>query len=182
MLQKRVSIGLFALLLCHTLASAIVGIGGWWQAENDLSERLLVYRSVDSIVEFQVPLHNKTDGTAIARTTEDGFRYRGHYYTVVSLDVQNDRILIAGLESPNHSFWQEDLLAFLNDHLAASTDTGHKASQLLKLLLKEYSPGSSVVLQVGPGINAESIRIPEVSIAFSTRSAPNHSPPPERAA
>ncbi|SOD97755.1 hypothetical protein SAMN06269250_5909 [Spirosoma fluviale] len=182
MLQKRVAVGLFALLLCHTLASAIVGIGGWWQAENDLSERLLVYRSVDSIVEFQIPLHDKTDGTAIARTTEDGFRYRGHYYTVVSLDVQNDRLLIAGLEAPNRSFWQEDLLAFLNDHLTASTDTGHKASQLLKLLLKEYSPGSSVALQVLPGIGAESIRIPDVSFAFSTRSAPIHSPPPQWAA
>ena len=182
MLQKRVSVGLFVLLLCHTLASAIVGLGGWWQAENDLSERLLVYRSVDSIVEFQIPLHNKTDGTAIASTTEDGFRYRGHYYTVVSLDVQNDRLLIAGLEAPNHSFWQEDLLAFLNDHLTASTDTGHKASQLLKLLLKEYSPGSSVVLQALFSTGAESIRISDVWFAFSTRSAPIHSPPPERAA
>lgn len=180
MVQKRVSIGLFTLLLCHTLASAIVGVVGWWQAENDLSEQLLVYRSVDSIVEFQIPLKDQTDGKAIARTTEDGFRYRGHYYNVVSLEVQGDRIMIAGLEAANHSFWQDDLLAFLDDHLATSSDTGRKASQLLKFLLKEYSPGSSTVLHFLRAAGAQSVRVPDASFTFSTRSAPIHSPPPEQ--
>ncbi|UFH52713.1 hypothetical protein [Spirosoma sp. KNUC1025] len=182
MLQKQVSIGLFALLVCHMLASAIVGIGGWWQAENDLSKRLQVFRSVDSIVEFQVPLTDQTEVTAIAHTTEDGFRYRGHYYTVVSLEVQNGRLLIAGLESQNHSLWQEDLLAFMNDHLAASSDSEHKDSQLLKLLLKEYSPGSSITLHMLPGTLIQSSRIPGASFIFSTRTASIHAPPPERAA
>ncbi|MVM30015.1 hypothetical protein GO755_08225 [Spirosoma sp. HMF4905] len=182
MVQKRVSIGLFALFLCHTLASAIVGIGGWWQAENDLSERLLVYRSVDSIVEFQIPLTDQTDSKSIARTTEDGFRYRGHYYNVVSLEVKGGSLLIAGLETPSRSFWQDDLLSFLNDHLTASSNTGHKANQLLKFLLKEYSPSSPTVLQFLAGIGCQSIRIPNASFAFITRSAPIHSPPPEWAA
>ncbi|WP_420148530.1 hypothetical protein [Spirosoma sp.] len=182
MIQKQVSIGLFALLVCHMLASAIIGIGGWWQAENDLSERLQVYRSVDSIVEFQIPLTDQAELTAIAHTTEDGFRYRGHYYTVVSLEVQNGRLLIAGLEAQNHSIWQEDLLAFLNDHLTDSSDSGHKANQLLKLLLKEYSPGSSISLQVLPSTLVPTFRIAGTSVAFSTRTAPIHSPPPEMAA
>lgn len=182
MVYKRVSIGLFALLLCHTLASVIVGVGSWWQAENDLSEQLLVYRSVDSIVEFQIPLKDQTDGKTIARTTEDGFRYRGHYYNVVSLEVQGDRLLIAGIESRSRSFWQDDLLTFLNDHLTTSSDTGHKASQLLKFLLKEYSPGSGTVFHFMHAIVYQAVRVPDAPIAFSTRSAPIHSPPPERAA
>ncbi|MBD2702274.1 hypothetical protein IC229_16595 [Spirosoma sp. BT702] len=181
MLQKRVSICLLTLLLCHTLASAIVGVIGWWQAEHDLSERLLMYRSVDSIVEFQIPLKDQTDGKSIARTTEDGFRYRGHYYNVVSLEVQGDKILIAGIEVPNHSFWQDDLLTFLNDHLTTSSDTGRKASQLLKFLLKEYSPGSSTVLHFLRTACGQSVRIPDATFTFSTRIAPIHSPPPELA-
>lgn len=182
MVYKRISIGLFALLLCHTLASVIVGVGGWWQAENDLSERLLVYRSVDSIVEFQIPLKDQNDGQAIARTTEEGFRYRGHYYKIVSLEVHSDTLLIAGLETRNRSFWQDDLLAFLNDHFTTSSDTGRKASQLLKFLLKEYSPGSPTVLHLCRSLGYPSIRIPDATFFFSTRSAPIHSPPPERAA
>ena len=182
MVYKRVSIGLFALLLCHTLASAIVGIGGWWQAENDLSERLLVYRSVDSIVEFQIPLENQTDGRAMARTTEDGFRYRGRFYTVVSLEVQGNTLHIAGLEAHSRSFWQGDLLSFLSDHLSTSSDTGHKANQLLKFLLKEYSPSSAIVLHFMPCAWSQSVRVPDAPFTFATRSAPIHSLPPERAA
>ncbi|GAB4024409.1 hypothetical protein [Spirosoma koreense] len=181
MVQKRVSIGLFALLVCHILASAIVGVISWWRAENDLTERLLVYRSVDSIVEFQVPLDNQTDCASLTRTTEDGFSYRGHYYTVVSLDVKGDTLHIAGLEAPNHSVWQDDLLAFLNDHLATSSDTSHKTSQLLKLLLKEYSPATPASLCFLQYNGYQSIRIPDASFAFRTRSASIPSPPPEQA-
>lgn len=179
MLQKKVSICLFALLLCHTLASAIVGIVSWWRAENDLSKQLLVYRSVDSLVEFQIPLKDKTDGKAIARTTEDGFRYRGHYYNVVSLEVKGDTLLIAGLEARSRTWWQDDLLAFLNDHLATSSDTSQKAGQLLKFLLKEYSPSSPVVFQFRPSTWRQSIQIPEKPVAFVTHTASIHSPPPE---
>ena len=179
MLQKQVSIGLFTLLLCHTLASVIVGAVSWWQAENDLSKRLLVYRSVDSLVEFQIPLKDQTDGKAIARTTEDGFRYRDHYYNVVSLDIKGDTLLISGIEAKSRSLWQDDLLAFLNDHLATSSGTNHKAGQLLKFLLKEYSPGSSVALQLRQLLRCPSVRVPDQLFAFVTRSAVIHSPPPE---
>ncbi|AKD58689.1 hypothetical protein SD10_20855 [Spirosoma radiotolerans] len=178
-MQKQVSIGLLALLLCHILASAIVGMVSWWRAESDLSERLLVYRSVDSIVEFQVLLTDQAEGKTIARTTEDGFSYRGHYYTVVSLELAGDTLHIAGLEARSHSVWQDDLLAFLNDHLATSSDTHQKAGQLLKLLLKEYSLGSSIVLHFRPSTWQQSIRIPEKPVAFVSHSASIHSPPPE---
>lgn len=180
MLSKKVSIGLFALLLCHTLASAIVGLGSWWRAENDLSEQLLVYRSVDSIVEFQVPLTDSAKGTSITSTTEDGFSYRGRYYTVVSMEAKGNRLLIAGLETPNHSVWQDDLLAFLNDHLATPSDTGHKTSLLLKFLLKEYSPNNPISLSFLHFGKCQSERIPDASFLFATRSASIPSPPPKQ--
>jgi len=177
--KKIVSFSLFFLLLCHTLAHVIAGLSAWWQEEHDLSKRLQVYRSVDSIVEFQIPLINKTDGTVIARTTEDGFDYRGHYYNVVSLEVRSDTLFISGLEYASRSFWQDDLLTFLNHHLATVPDTHGKAGQLLKLLLKEYSPGSHIALHFPPRSRRESIRIPDAPFAFSTRAEPIYSPPPE---
>ncbi|QIP15446.1 hypothetical protein G8759_23830 [Spirosoma aureum] len=178
-MKKLVSFGLFFLLLCHTLAHVIAGLSAWWQEEHDLSTRLQVYRSVDSIVEFQIPLVNKTDGTVIVRTTEDGFNYRGHYYNVVSLEVQGDTLHIAGLESTSRSFWQDDLLTFVNHHLTSVPATGGKASQLLKLLLKEYSPSPRTVLHFLFLSWRESIRIPDTPLVFSTRSEPIYSPPPE---
>lgn len=177
MLKKLVVLGLFALLLCHTLASVLVWGIGWWQAEGNLSEHLQVYRSVDSLVEFQIPLDSTAGGNAMAYTTEDGFRHRGHYYSVVSLEIINDTLHISGLETHNRQFWSDDLLAFLNDHLTTS-DNGHKANRLLKFLLKEYSPTGRTVFSFAQRSWCESIQIPEVPVVFSSRSAPIHSPPP----
>lgn len=179
MLNRLVTLGLFALLLCHTLASVLVWGIGWWQAEGDLSDRLQVYRSVDSLVEFKIPLRGQADGSAMTRTTEDGFRYRGHYYSVVSLEIVNDTLHIAGLETHNRQFWSDDLLAFLDDHLNTS-DTNRKANQLLKFLLKEYSPNGYTVFRFALRPWCESARIPQLSVVFTTRSAPIHSPPPNR--
>lgn len=181
MLNRLVTLGLFALLLCHTLASVLVWGIGWWQAEGDLSERLQVYRSVDSLVEFRIPISNSSDGKEMARTTEDGFRYRGHYYSVVSLEIMNDTLHIAGLETRSRQFWSDDLLAFLNDHLHTS-DNGHKENQLLKFLLKEYSLNGRTVFKFAQLRWRESIRIPQAPVVFATRSAPIHSPPPNRLA
>ncbi len=178
-MKKAVSIGLCALLLYHTLAYVLVCIGTWWQAEHDLSERLQVYRSVDSIVEFQVPLTNKPDVTVFTKTTSDGFGYRGHYYDVVSLEVHNDTLHIAGLESESRSFWQSDLLAFLNDHVAGDTESRQKANQFLKFLLKEYSPAPREVFCFLPPSWRQPVRIPDVSFVVAARALPVHSPPPE---
>lgn len=177
MLKKLVIFGLFALILCHTLASVLVWSIGWWQAEGDLSERLQVYRSVDSLVEFQIPLGGPADGNTMTHTTEDGFRYRDHYYSVVSLEIINDTLHITGLETHNYQFWSDDLLAFLNDHLTTS-DNGRKANQLLKFLLKEYSPNSRTVFDFAQRLWREPIQFPEVAVVFATRFASIHSPPP----
>ena len=167
------------LLLYHTLAYVLVCIGAWWQAEHDLSEKLRVYRSVDSIVEFQVPLTDRPDMSALTNTTTGGFGYRGHYYDVVSMAVRGDTLFIAGLESANGSFWQSDLLSFLNDHIAAGTDSQRKASRFLKFLLKEYSPNPRDVFQFHSASWRATIRIPDVSFVVSARALPIHSPPPE---
>lgn len=177
---RFVAIGLFALLLCHSLAQCIVGAVGWWQAEHDLSERLTVYRSTDSLVEFQIALKTSTDSRALVRTTEDGFRYRGHDYGVVSLDVRNDTLFIAGLETGRSSFWPADLLTFLDKHIsAAATNTDHKGHSLLKLLLKEYSPSQRPTLPA-PGLGrVATVRMPELVVFISSRPCAVHSPPPE---
>lgn len=178
-MKKVVSIGLFALFLYHTLAYVLVFVGTWWQAEHDLSERLLVYRSVDSIVEFEIPLKDKLDASAIASTTSDGFSYHGQYYSVVSMELRGDTLHIAGLQSENHSFWKSDLLSFLNDHVAGTTDSHQKASKILKFLLKEYSPTPRAVFNFLSPDWREAIRIPDVSFVFAARALPVHSPPPE---
>ncbi|UHG90049.1 hypothetical protein [Spirosoma oryzicola] len=178
-MKKVVSIGLFVLLLYHTLAYVLVCIGTWWQAEHDLSERLLVYRSVDSIVEFQIPLKDKPDESTLANTTSDGFTYRGHYYSVVSLEIRGDTLHIAGLEAEGRSFWQSDLLSFLNDHISGTTDSNHKANQLLKFLLKEYSPNPRAIFSFLSPIWREAVRIPDTLFVFAARALPVHSPPPE---
>lgn len=178
-MKKLVSIGLFTLLLYHTLAYVLVCIGSWWQAEHDLSKKLLVYRSVDSIVEFQIPMTNQPEAVEISRTTTDGFTYNGHYYDVVSLEIQGDMLHIAALETENRSFWQSDLLSFLNKHVAGTTDSQRKASQFLKFLLKEYSPNSGTVFHFLSPLWRDAIRIPDVLFSVTARSLPIYSPPPE---
>ena len=161
------------------LAYALVVIGAWWQAEHDLTERLSVYRSVDSIVEFEIPLKDTLDATAISRTTSDGFSYRGQYYSVISMDVQGNTLHIAGLQSDSKSFWQSDLLSFLNDHITGATDSHQKANQFLKFLLKEYSPTPRLVFQFLAPNWREAVRLPELSFVVEARALPVHSPPPE---
>ncbi|MFD2932861.1 hypothetical protein [Spirosoma flavum] len=177
-MKKAVSIGLFSLFLYHTLAYVLAFVSMWWQAEHDLSERLLVYRSVDSMVEFQIPLKGKPDANAITRSTSDGFSYRGQYYSVVSLEVRGDTLNIAGLQSENRSFWQSDLLSFLDDHITGTTDS-HKANKFLKFLLKEYSSNPRAIFDFLPPNWREAIRIPNALFVFAARALPVHSPPPE---
>lgn len=177
-MRKVVSFSLFGLLLYHTLAHVLVCMGTWWQAEHDLTERLMVYRSVDSLVEFQIPLHGD-DATALTSTTNDGFTYRGRYYEVVSLALRSDTLHIAGLEMQSHPFWQSDLLAFLDKHLSGSTDAQQKANQLLKFLLKEYSPTPHISFSFLPPYRHQSVRLPNEPFAIPARALPVHSPPPQ---
>ncbi|MBN8825299.1 MULTISPECIES: hypothetical protein [unclassified Spirosoma] len=178
-MKKVLSIGFFILIVYHTLAYMLVAIASWWQAEHDLSERLLVYRSVDSLVEFQIPLKNKFELNDITHTTSDGFTYRGHYYSVVSMEVREAILYIAGLEMESHSVWQHDLLSFLNDHISEASESQRKANRFLKFLLKEYSPTPRVVFYFLTPHWRKTIRIPDLSFVFLARSLPIHSPPPE---
>ena len=178
-MRRFVGLGFFLLLLYHTLGYVLVFVSAQWQEQHDLSEHLLVYRSVDSIVEFQIPLEKLPEGTDLANTTTDGFGYRGHYYDVVSLNVQHDTLLIAGLETQSRSFWQSDLLTFLHDHLTNSDTANRKASQWLKFLLKEYSLTSRIVLHFMQSDWRDAVRIPGHAFVIPLRSLPVHSPPPE---
>ncbi len=157
----------------------LVAVASWWQAEHDLSKRLLVYRSVDSLVEFQIPLKNKFELNDIARTTSDGFTYRGHYYSVVSVEVKDTMLYIAGLEMESHSVWQHDLLSFLNDRISGASESQQKTNRFLKFLLKEYSPTPRVVFHFLAPQWCRTIRIPDLLFVFLARTLPVHSPPPE---
>ena len=176
--RKIVSIGLFGLLLYHMLVHVIVCIGAWWQAEHDLSERLLVYRSVDSLVDFDIPLLHG-DSTSLRKLTDDGFTYRDHYYEVVSLELRGDTLHIAGLETKNQSLWKNDLLTFLNKHLSGTTDSQQKNNQFLKFLLKEYPPGSRTIFSFLSPPRREAIRLPDLLACTTSRTLPVPSPPPQ---
>ncbi|MBN8824211.1 MULTISPECIES: hypothetical protein [unclassified Spirosoma] len=178
-MKKVISIGLVTLLGCYTLAYMLVAVTSWWQAENDLSKRLLVYRSVDSLVEFQISLANNLELNDITRTTSDGFTYNGHYYSVVSVELHGDQLSIVGLELKSHSLWQDDLLSFLNEHIHEASQPQQKANQFLKLLLKEYSPAQQAVFSFIPPHWHEAIRIPNRPCLLLARALPVHSPPPE---
>lgn len=177
-MKKALSIALICLLMSHILAHGLVCVGAWWQAEHDLSERLQVYRSVDSLIEFTIPL---LDGntTSLIKLTNDGFTYRDHYYEVVSLELREGTVHIAGLEMPNHSLWQGDLLSFLTDHLSSATNAQQKGSQFLKFLLKEYPPNSRTVFCFLSPHRHEISRLPDLSVVIPARTRPVPSPPPQ---
>jgi hypothetical protein len=177
--KKAISIGLFVLLLHHILAYVLVCVGTWWQAEHDLSQRLQVYRSVDSLVEFQIPLKDKPDESTITRTTSDGFTYRGQYYSVVSMNIQNDTLYIAGLQTNSISFWQSDLLSFMQENVTGASDSPKKANTLLKFLLKEYSPTPRIAFCFESSNWRNDIRIPEKPFLLHQLALRVSSPPPE---
>ena len=178
-MNKVVSIGLFVLLLYHTLAYVLVGIGAWWQAEHDLSERLLVYRTVDSLIEFVIPVSDQFNKDALPDVTAEGFTYRGSYYAVVSIETRDNSLYITGMEQKSHSFWQKDLLSFLNSHIAGAAESPRKANQFLKFLLKEYPPIQRVVFSFRPPNWRDTVRIADQLFVVTARALPIHSPPPE---
>lgn len=178
-MRKVVSIGLSLLLVYHTLAYVLVCVGAWWQAEHDLSEKLFVYRTVDSLTEFEIPIDDQYDASRLPHITEDGFSYRGSYYAVVSIEIRADKLFITGMESKLHSFWSDDLLAFLENHIAGATDSNHKANQFLKFLLKEYPPAPQVTFNFRSPQWREAVQMPDGLFVAVSRALPVHSPPPQ---
>lgn len=178
-MKKIAAIGLFTLLTLHMLAYLLVYVGMQWQEEHDLSKRLGMYRSVDSLVEFQLVFSNQSEGILIKDKTADGFTYHGQYYGVVSIEIRRDTMHILGLPSKSHSFWQSDLLRFLNDHIKQSSSPHQKTNELLKLLLKEYLPTLRPSLPPVFFNWREVSRIPARNMLMVTRILPVLSPPPE---
>lgn len=178
-MKKILSIGLFALLAYHTLASVLVAVGAWWQAEHDLSEQLMVYRTVDSLVEFEIPLTDQVNVQTLPHITEGGFSYRGSYYAVVSIEPRADKLFITGMEAKNRSFWPDDLLSFLKNNVVGATESHQKGSRLLKLLLKEYPPVPRLAFAFPVPVRCQSVQISSGSFVMLNRTQPVHSPPPQ---
>ncbi|OIN60299.1 hypothetical protein [Arsenicibacter rosenii] len=178
-MKKIAAIGLFVLLTLHMLAYLLVYAGMQWQEEHDLSKRLGMYRSVDSLVEFQLIFSDQSEGVFIKDKTADGFNYHGQYYSVVSIEIRGDTMRLLGLPSKSRSFWQSDLLLFLNDHIKQSSSPHQKTNEWLKLLLKEYLPTLRPTLPFGLTHWYEDGQFPAQHVPMVTRILSVFSPPPE---
>lgn len=178
-MKRLLSFSMLLLLLYHSLGGVIVSLGSWWQDQHDLTERLTVYRSVDSMVEFQIPLDGPHDPIVLNEATKEGFTYKDHYYDVVSVEIRDNTLFISGLENIAGSFWQRDLLSFLKDTVSTDSNASRKSSQWLKLLLKDYSINSRTVFHFLLHKWVADIRIPDAPIMLLHRALPVFSPPPE---
>ncbi len=184
-MKRLLSLSLLALLLYHTLATAWVAMGVWWQDQHDLTERLTVYSSVDSMVEFQVVLGKGGAASGQAQklaeqTTEDGFAYHSKFYEVISVELHGDTLRIAGMENKTARFWQQDLLSFVKKTISTPTgdNSQRKAGHWLKLLLKEYQPAERLVITPSLLSWLTDVRIADVSEAALARALAVLSPPP----
>ncbi|MBC8152877.1 MAG: hypothetical protein H7Z72_08210 [Bacteroidetes bacterium] len=179
-MRRSLSIGLLALLLCYSLGHALIYWSVVSQEQHDLSARLTMFWTVDSMVEFHLPLHGQPEDLDFTKENVPGFSYKGKSYEVIRMDVRRDTLFIVGYENHQRSFWKDDLLAFVKKEITGSSDTHQKTSQLLKLLLKEYMSthplcfGPVTDLLAGPDYN-------NYTAVYPQRPVPVQSPPPESA-
>ena len=179
-MKKAAAIGLLSLLLCHILAYVLVVWMIGWQEERDLTNRLSVYRSVDSLVEFYIPLGQQTIDCRLPAHATEGFVYRDSYYDIVRQEVKNDTLLILGYANKRNSFWQQDLLDFINHQLGAeSSSIPIKAHHLLKNLVHDYDLGVRFVVSFRPVYWLASVPVPAISTPRLSIAIPIPSPPPE---
>lgn len=178
-MKRLLGFSMLLLLLYHSLGAVIVAVGSWWQDQHDLTERLTVYRSVDSMVEFQIPLDESHDPAVLHEATQEGFAYNGNYYDLVSVEIRDNILYISGLENKTASFWHRDLLSFLKDTVHTDSDANRKASHWLKLLLKDYSLNTRTILHFFLYDWRTDVRIPDAPVLLLTRALPVFSPPPE---
>ena len=180
-MKRLISTGLFLLLIYHTLTYAFVLFGTWYQEQHDLSDRLTMYRSVDSLVEFFVPLQNQPGGTALKAEHPEGFAYKGQFYQIVRLEVSGDTLHILGYEDQTHSFWQQDLLSLIRQQVVgdATSPVQKKANSLLKNFLKEYSQFRRSVLWLFVYEWRDTVGFSAVAPLLPSRSLPVHAPPPQ---
>jgi hypothetical protein len=179
-MRKAVSIGLLVLLLYHALSAALVWVGGWWQAQQALTQRLVVYRATDSLVEFHIPLQQTPDGDQTrTRTSSPGFAYRGQYFDVVSLAIRGDTLLITAITLKPHSVWQADLLSFVQNWLVQTASPHRNTNHWLKLLLQEYTPNAWAGFRFLSPSPRQTTGFVESPFRLCWRALPPHSPPPE---
>ncbi|GAB3796694.1 hypothetical protein GCM10028819_14760 [Spirosoma humi] len=179
-MRKIAAIGLLSLLLCHILAHMLVVWMISWQEESDLSSRLSVYRSVDSLVEFYIPLHQQAVQDSLQTHPTEGFVYRDNYYDIVRQEIKNDTLLILGYANKQGSFWQQNLLDFINQQVESDSNSlPEKANQLLKNLLNDYYQGVRFVINFcHPSVRVP-VLIPTFTAILPTLVLPVNSPPPE---
>ncbi|ARK12199.1 hypothetical protein A6C57_18700 [Fibrella sp. ES10-3-2-2] len=179
-MKRLLSLSLLALLLYHTLATVWVAVGVWWQDQHDLTERLTVYSSVDSMVEFQVVLGSGQAQTLAKQTKEDGFAYHGRFYDVISVELHGDTLRISGIEDTQAGFWQQDLLSFVKKTISDTSgdDSQRKAGHWLKLLLKEYQLADRLVLTPSLTSWLVDVRIGDSPFVLLARCLAVLSPPP----
>jgi hypothetical protein len=179
-MKRLLSLSLLALLLYHTLATVWVAVGVWWQDQHDLTERLTVYSSVDSMVEFQVVLGAGQAQKLVEQTTEDGFAYHGRFYDVISVELRGDTLRIAGLQDKAAGFWQQDLLSFVKKSISDTSgdDSQRKAGHWLKLLLKEYQLADRLVISPSLVSWLIDVRIADAPVTILARCLAVLSPPP----
>jgi hypothetical protein len=179
-MKRLLSLSLLALLLYHTLATVWVAVGVWWQDQHDLTERLTVYSSVDSMVEFQVILGQGQAQKLVEQTTEDGFAYHGRFYDVISVELHGDTLRIAGMQDKAAGFWQQDLLSFVKKSISAPSgdDSQRKAGHWLKLLLKEYQLADRLVISPSLLSWLIDVRIADAPVTMLARYLSVLSPPP----
>jgi hypothetical protein len=178
-MKRLLSLSLLALLVYHALATVWVAVGVWWQAQQDLSQHLTVYSSVDSMIEFQVVLGVKQAQHLAEQTSEEGFTYHDKFYDVISVELHGDTLRITGMEDRAARFWQQDLLSFIKKTIGQPTDeNSRKAGQWLKLLLKEYSPSEPLTLSSTLVSWLIRLRIPDAPTATLSRALSVLSPPP----
>ncbi len=180
-MKKLLTFSLLTLLCYHMLATVWVAVGVWWQDQHELSERLTVYSSVDSLVDFQVVLSGGEAKKLAEQTTEDGFTYHGEFYDVVSVELHGDTLRIAGMQDKAAHFWQQDLLSFVKKTISQPTDNAsRKAGHWLKLLLKEYQPANGLTLVPVSVLWLEKTILTDAPASLCIRALRVLSPPPRK--
>lgn len=178
-MKRVVSVGLLILLVYNMLGYAFVLVSVWWQEQHELSERVKVYQSTDHLVEFHIPLKQHPSEAALTKKTEQGFKYRGTYYEIVRAEVTGDTLHITGYEDSHYSFWQDDLLSFIQREITGTSDTQKKTNKLLKLLLKEYFRPDNL-FSTSQVVALTDITVPGYLPSRITAPVFLHAPPPKQ--
>lgn len=177
-MKTIVAILLSGLLLLHTLAVTFVWNVYQWQQEKTLAHDLTMYRSTDSLVEFNVALPNSPDQASRPAITDRGFSYRSAYYEPIRLEVHDKALVLLCLETKNARFGDPGLLSFLEDYLTDWDYATHKTRKLIKLIISEYSPPERQSLRVLCYECSQQPDFDDVRIVVPQSSSSIHAPPP----